>query len=97
MKLADVLWTAANEVLWDGLGDYDAAPHGVWRFSCDAAASAVAWDDKERVYSFLRSLGCDTEGRHVFEDYESGHERQCVRYLWLLLASHVAEDMDVVL
>lgn len=93
--LADVLWEAANERLWDGGDDYDTAPYGQWRFSCDAATCPLkhfAPDVKDRIKVFLRSLGCDTDSFDLFGEFAPGAKRQGVRYMWLLLAMHVAED-----
>jgi hypothetical protein len=94
--LADVLWEAANVHLLD---PYENNMRGnVWGSSCCAVAEAIGleWDkrglhDEARgnpVFEFLRSLGCDT---HSFALCHTD-DTQGVRYMWLLLAMHVAED-----
>lgn len=94
--LADVLWTAANQLL-DPLfsssasccaayaAEYEdvwSSRHGSWR----AAAK------KSQAVQFLKGLGCPVGGTRVFDTFESGSARQGVRYMWLLLAYHVALD-----
>jgi hypothetical protein len=95
--LADVLWEAANKHLWDG---------GKRRFgeeeSCFAAKAAAlppgTWECGTDVppIPFLIELGCDYGGA-PFEGFECGRVRQGVRYMWLLLAMHVAEDEEIAL
>jgi hypothetical protein len=94
VKLADVLWEAANERLWEGVR-YDYGVSGKWRFSCDAVNTSLSWNLKQATRSFLRDLGCDIESIHMFEEHREGTRRQGVRYMWLLLAMHVAEDENV--
>lgn len=92
VKLADVLWDAANECLWDGAGPYPPARQD--EYSCNAVNSAAMGADK-----FLDSLGCPW----VFAacpawEWTKGatsKTRQGVRYMWLLLAMHVAEDEGI--
>lgn len=95
--LADVLWEAANLRLWDGRSEYHAAPLGRWRFSCDAATARddLAPETRVVVKKFLARLGCDTEGLYLFTEFPEGRARQGARYLWLLLAMHVAEDEGI--
>lgn len=98
MKLADVLWEAANKHLNNGLGygpDFD--------FSCEAVAEAlkIEWDDWPKflrthpAIRFLRDLGCKCGSGRLFEGYDNAEQRQGVRYMWLLLAMHVAEDEGI--
>lgn len=85
--LADVLWTAANERLV-----YD-------EFSCIAAKIAyfnavngdysATWDDP--ACQFLYSLGCDPHQTY----FEDSADPRGDRYMWLLLAMHVAEDEGI--
>jgi hypothetical protein len=100
--LADVLWEAANCNLWNGRGREPSSQRAkTCGESCCAAAFAEAgkwlwWSDaadRESV-RFLRSLGCDT-GSTGFYGFERGQERQGARYMWLLLAMHVAEDEGI--
>jgi hypothetical protein len=82
--LADVLWEAANVYL---------LPEQVWHpaksyYTCDAALAA---SDSDAATDFLQELGCPG-GFWCFENFEEGEQRQGVRYMWLLLAMHVAED-----
>ena len=95
--LADVLWEAANV----HLPADDAAVNDPCRWSCNAALAAEAGPvffyeysaagrglarmrDESSVLQFLASLGA-TPG--LAADLCQG-----VRYMWLLLAMHVAED-----
>lgn len=95
--LADVLWTAANDYLPD------------LRFSCHATAQAalgyewreMEWNDS-RAIKFLRSLGCPDFASQcdawswLFDETEDfPREILDVRYMWLLLAMHVAEDEGI--
>ena len=82
--LADVLWDAANKHLHTDSG-----------FSCIAVDAAVHEAGcKSAPYQpydmFLRELGCGTGT--VMSEFPMGMARQGVRYMWLLLAMHVAED-----
>jgi hypothetical protein len=85
--MADVLWEAANvyllaEQVWHPEKSY---------YSCDAALAA---DESDRAPNFLQKLGCPG-GFGCFEGFEEGEQRQGVRYMWLLLAMHVAEDEGI--
>jgi hypothetical protein len=92
--LADVLWRAAFELhpavdaatcclaYRAEFGESWGHHHNQWA-SAARASKAVA---------FLRELGCAVGSTKVFDRYERGEERQGVRYMWLLLAMHVAED-----
>jgi hypothetical protein len=95
VALADVLWTAANEHLSDD---------GWWKdgrstWSCNAVAkaatrdrNAVSTDLPEPVEDFLRQCGCRTSKENYTFGKRNDTDRQGVRYMWLLLAMHVAED-----
>lgn len=94
-KLADVLWEAANENLWDGgprfYGDEE---------SCFAVKSVefVGRDwiggPNTSTMKYLMELGCDYHNK-PFDSFPCGRVRQGVRYMWLLLAMHVAEDEGI--
>jgi hypothetical protein len=86
VALADVLLDAANLV--DDISGYSC-------FSVDCAASAHGLKSGPRTEydRFLKKLGCDTGT--VMSWFPTGHERQGVRYMWLLLAAHVAEDEGI--
>lgn len=97
--LADVLDEAANEIL---LPNYS---HG-WRgYSCCAVALAADAKGaatnygiarKHKAVRFLKTLGCDVDAcRDMWPEFRDGPERQGVRYMWLLLAMHVAEDEGI--
>lgn len=100
-KLADVLWKAANVYLCAD-GSYD---NGGEKFSCHAALRATKeslacafdqYNDSETI-AFLRELGCDfgsTAWGEVEKELEP-EQMQGVRYMWLLLAMHVAEDEGI--
>jgi hypothetical protein len=104
MKVADILWEAANEHL---RSENEDAPEEGWLgclFSCDAVSSSARagggdqadhWRGGDAVLAWLETIGLP-EGHvhmhHLFDDFERGEVRQGVRYMWLLLAMHVAED-----
>lgn len=97
--LADVLWEAANQHLQR------------LSFSCNAAMKAEFGErltpssnygdlrPQSQSNAFLRSLGCDTNSQYAF--WTPGFVitdplgRMGVRYMWLLLAMHVAEDEKI--
>lgn len=90
--LADVLWEAANERLWDGVSEYSVTS-GPSLYSCDAIFHC--FDEPElrrRAKAHLVPMGCDIISHTLFTEHEFGPARQGVRYMWLLLAMHVAED-----
>lgn len=87
--LADVLWEAANESL---------SVHGRGRleFSCLAALEvAKAGYGGGKVLELLTSLGCSCYDNRFTFGQPRGPKRQGVRYMWLLLAMHVAEDEGI--
>lgn len=104
-KLADVLWEAANTCL-PAHSSFDLAS-----YSCNAALRAefhgipmkAAKDEiGQRVnrhgsvtHQFLNDLGCTRSPLGGFGKHEPGEIRQGVRYMWLLLAMHVAEDEGI--
>jgi hypothetical protein len=89
-KLSDVLWDAANKHLWAGIGT-----SGNW-FSCTTVWDATSGRSNACVATaFLEQLGCDVSSSHCFNDFDDGEEQQGVRYIWLLLAMHVAEDEGI--
>jgi hypothetical protein len=100
--LADVLWEAANVYL---------DPAGcAWgrSFSCHAVQSAMDGRvldgdflpaEEAMPWHFLSELGCAIDSAYQSPEWAEiyGREKQNVRYMWLLLAMHVAEDEGVVL
>jgi hypothetical protein len=100
--LADVLWEAANiNLLPDGHDDGNQQHQ--W-YSCCAIECAANPEKRvsfallpPRVDEWLRSLGCPTKSSTAFLDYKDPEKRQGVRYMWLLLAMHVAEDEGITL
>lgn len=97
VKLADVLWRAASELR----PTIDAATcclayraefgesWGVHYARWETAALA------SKAVAFLRELGCAVGNTKAFDRYERGEARQGVRYMWLLIAMHVAEDEGI--
>jgi hypothetical protein len=95
--LADVLWEAAN--VWLCPPDEVMSRFRQWSPSCCAVAEAIGlrWGacslheaaEGNPVFEFLRSLGCTTHSHKQLPDMA---DLQGVRYMWLLLAMHVAED-----
>jgi hypothetical protein len=92
--LADVLWEAANELLSSG----DDAHHGS-NYSCDACRAAIfsrglSYEHVRAVGAFFEQLGLSSplSNFDAFADFAKGEVRQGVRYMWLLLAMHVAQD-----
>lgn len=94
-KVADILWTAANQYLWTGEPRPDGVYEG-WEYSCNAVIDAIA-DSNTAYYvrEFLRSCGCSAGSTTLLLDFDAGKERQGVRYMWLLFAMHLAEDEDL--
>lgn len=84
--LADVLWDAAN--VWLSNTQNSMFEGGPQRYlTCNAVA--------KEALSFMRELGCPTSSPDAFSEFAQGHKRQGVRYMWLLLAMHVAEDEGI--
>jgi hypothetical protein len=105
VPLADVLWTAANVYLKAAPDE-----HGTEAWSCNAALIAQypskvqailtrvglrKLRDESDVATFLEKLGCPIRSDYAFPDYCWFEETQGVRYMWLLLAMHVAEDEKI--
>jgi hypothetical protein len=101
VALADVLWDAANKHLEDPTGGTS-----MWSGSCCAVGNALGiWPAYERnqslhdvaqaspTFVFLAELGCHTR-LLLWDDNYTDHP-QGVRYMWLLLAMHVAEDEGI--
>jgi hypothetical protein len=97
--LADVLWEAANTYLsWT----YRDQP-GTDCFSCNAVGLTFGGGKRfvlnRAAESFLLSLGCNPDTSlqlTAISGFENGDDRlQGVRYMWLLLAMHVAEDEGI--
>ena len=90
--LADLLWEAANERL---------CPNGSWNdgkqaYSCWAIETAARTAKEIKAADqFVRSFGVNPVVSY-FKDFPE-RERQGVRYMWLLLAMHVAEDEGIAL
>lgn len=92
--LADVLWKAANEYLQAGpfgVGD------GKEPYSCPAVTRACkSTRMPDHVRAFLESLGCSTCRDDLLNRaWKFTEQSQGVRYMWLLLAMHVAEDEGI--
>lgn len=96
MKISEVLWKAANDVLdhRGGICDYTChaviRAQGLWdtwgaKSFCDTFASNPA-------LSFLEELGCPIGSGYAFGDIPAGEISQGARYLWLDFARLVAED-----
>lgn len=92
--MADVLWEAANKFLSP---DYESYGEKTDPFSCNAVKLALqnrdmSWNDASE---FISQCGCNgsAEALSYVCGFENGDKRlQGVRYMWLLLAMHVAED-----
>lgn len=100
VALADVLWSAANVRLWDGTGTYWDYPDECG-YTCDCIAVAMGLegycDLPEQINEWLRSLGCRSSVESYTFKQRFGDKRQGVRYMWLLLAMHVAEDEKIMI
>jgi hypothetical protein len=103
VALADVLWDAANEHLDTPVTD----PATPCRWSCNAVLSVefgtvflaaymndttLALRTESQALRLLQTLGVDPNVAHHFG---AGEDAQGVRYMWLLLAMHVAEDEGI--
>ena len=100
--LADVFWEAANEHLASRLSQRN-NEGGVFMESCCAVLEVIqpGWlrdgvdfqnCTRRKPLAFLRSLGCTSNTYFFSDEFSRESERQGVRYMWLLLAMHVAED-----
>jgi hypothetical protein len=103
--LADVLWEAANKRLCATGGGMDGLARTEMRFSCNSIFRALnlkpSPDSMDGLFqlplavkNFLRCLGCDPYEDGYFQGLPPS-EQQGVRYMWLLLAMHVAEDEGI--
>lgn len=105
--LADVLWEAANVYLAPSVTDFDKPP---LEFSCNAAIAAEARGKnlhqviyethqgkrRSKAVAFLEQLGCSVADSIPWRELRLGPiQRQGIRYMWLLLAMHVAEDEGI--
>lgn len=99
VKLADVLWEAANRRLWDGVGFSNWGSPYKNTYSCCAVADAMCSfsinADGEEPMPFLRRLGCPVKSETQRFGTDDLQERQARRYMWLLLAMHVAADENI--
>ena len=96
-KLADVLWDAANAHL---LPTAPAIGDQPWlSYSCNAVAEAAGdsnYEAQAAAEAFLEELGVyPCRDDYTFGTRSPGRKRQGVRYMWLLLAMHVAEDEGI--
>lgn len=103
--LADVLWEAANERLLNRRSSWE---EPTLEYSCNAAIAAERGPKFERpdirgyhqgkvscrAADFLAELGCDPGSANGFHGVPT-HLVQGARYMWLLLAMHVAEDEGI--
>lgn len=87
MKLADLLWDAANNHLAIDCG------YSCFAVDCAAQKAGLRSGPKTEYDNFLKQIGCETGT--VMSWFKKGTERQGVRYMWLLLAMHVAEDEGI--
>lgn len=90
-KLADVLWKAANVYL----SPNEYPQNGQTKFSCIASdiAEGVIPDKRGNGHLWLiHEMGVI---QSMFHQFDEGEDRQGVRYMWLLLAMHVAEDEGI--
>lgn len=105
VALADILWNAANERL--AVYEEDGFSRGYWTrptvYSCNAIAhelGGISVDDlPPSVFEFVESLGCNCGDYHAMLLFEldTSEAIQGARYMWLLLAMHVAEDEGIML
>jgi hypothetical protein len=93
-KLADVLWEAANVFL---AHDPANKASGTECYSCPAVGMATGCIFlSDEVRAFLTALGCDTYSAELLHrEWAHTKASQGVRYMWLLLAMHVAEDENI--
>jgi hypothetical protein len=102
--LADVLWEAANLHLSPIPGGCDEPGRPMLRYSCNTVCRVLGWETDDdfddwfplppNVYDFLRDCGCNPDSAKLFADSDPLMV-QGDRYMWLLLAMHVAEDEGI--
>lgn len=103
MKLSDVLWDAANKHL-DHISDgVDGPGRKRLIFSCNAISRAIygnLGDAPEwfplpfNVFNLLKECGVDPYSARMLDRHAEAR-RQSIRYMWLLIAMHVAEDEGI--
>lgn len=103
VALADVLWEAANVHLHTGSSKRGGLGYS---FSCHAVEIALNGklpslftldtDAPYEPWPFMRELGCG-QSVDVLHSFKSMEEEQGVRYLFLLLAMHVAQDEQIMI
>lgn len=92
VALSEILWEAANKFL-------DPTTRDFWKssYSCNAvkdccnARCISTW----AAIDFLVDLGVDPWHDKYTFGTRSPERRQGIRYMWLLLAMHVAEDEGI--
>jgi hypothetical protein len=98
VALADVLCDAANEHLSHDM-KWPSCSGTPYYYSCSAVWHAQGKENYGEllpgIADFLEKLGCETGAMGLFSEFKGGEERQGVRYMWLLLAMHVAEDEGI--
>jgi hypothetical protein len=102
VALADVLWSAANEWLHPRSSHGWAAQNqGLTTWSCHAIQAALTGKAPADVFDppqerdgweFIRGMN---GGDGLAIRYMDGDDPQGVRYMWLLLAMHAAEDENI--
>lgn len=96
MKISDLLWEAANNHLWNGIGPQLGV---ATTFSCDTVYKVCdiygdLWS-YQRCRGFLKTLGLDPQSMTAFSEFEEGEERQGARYLWLMFAYTYAKEQGL--
>lgn len=101
VPLADVYWKAANVHLQHGNGPWVTDADDYTCYSVALACGSDPYQDSWRYVTampairYLRSIGCATNSTMAFSEFEAGRKRQSIRYMWLLIAMHCAEDEGV--
>lgn len=110
-RLADIIWEAANNELWDGSMGWPRRE----KYSCCAVLSVIekrmnwkGWGESGYDWAALEKLNYKKEKAQDFlkklgcpitrvsRFYTSSDRvRQGRRYMWLLLAAQIAEEQDV--
>jgi hypothetical protein len=94
--MADVLWEAANLFLAASPREMATKNQELYSCPCVALAANGTAFLTSNVRDFLESLGCDTYSASLFHSaWKHTEKSQGVRYMWLLLAMHVAEDEGI--